>query len=61
MCNVILNDLHLVYIRIRGDKQIKNPTNFKKEAYRDGIKRKGHKIGMVNMYHMSSNVKVVAT
>ena len=24
----------------------KNPTNFKKEAYRDGIKRKGDKIGI---------------
>ena len=32
-----------------------------KEAYRDGIKRKGDKIGMVSMCGMSSNVKVVAT
>ena len=40
---------------------MKNPTNFKKEAYRDGIKRKGDKIGMVSMCGMSSNVKVVAT
>ena len=28
------------------DALIKNTTNFKKEAYRDGIKRKGDKIGM---------------
>ena len=35
--------------------------NFKKEAYRDGIKRKGDKIGMVSMCGMGSNVKVVAT
>ena len=35
--------------------------NFKKEAYRDGIKRKGDKIGMVSVCVMSSNVKVVAT
>ena len=39
----------------------KFPTNFKKEAYRDGIKWKGDKIGMVSMCDMSSNVKVVAT
>ena len=30
------------------------------EAYRDGIKRKGDKIGMVSTCGMSSNVKVVA-
>ena len=40
---------------------MKNPTNFKKETYRDGIKRKGDKIEMVSMCGMSSNVKVVAT
>ena len=34
--------------------------NFKKEAYRDGIKKKGDKIGMVSLCGMSSNMKVVA-
>ena len=29
--------------------------------YRDGIKKKGDKIGMVSMFGISSNVKVVAT
>ena len=35
--------------------------DFKKEGYRDGIKRKGDKIGMVSMCGMNSNMKVVAT
>ena len=29
-----------------NSKLIKNPANLKKGAYRDGIKRKGDKIGM---------------
>ena len=29
-----------------GDKSIKKSCEFKKEAYRDGMKRKGDKIGM---------------
>ena len=32
-------------MKMRGDKK-NNPMNFKKGAYRDGIKRKGDKIGM---------------
>ena len=40
---------------------MKNSTYFKKEAYRDGIKRIGDKIGMVSMCGMSSYVKVIAT
>ena len=46
---------------LKISKKIKNPTNFKKEAYRDGIKRKGDRIGNVSMCGMSSKVKVVAT
>ena len=42
-----------MYIKMKGDKQIKNPTSFKKEAYRDGIIRKRDKIGMGCMVYIT--------
>ena len=39
----------------------KNRMHLKKEAYRDGIKRKADKIGKVSMCGLSSNMKVLAT
>ena len=47
--------------QIREIREIKDPRNISAIRYRDGIKRKGDKIGMVSMCGMSSNVKVVAT